>query len=157
MPAGTAFAQSAAARQLGPDRTGQIYQATSFAMAIPDQPTKLSVLNAIRTRVGDGVYFGAVGPLLADQQQMQSVFTGYQSVAGAFAGALTSTGLDRWLPQSKPAPALALDVAGWVRKRLATPAQVSDALGMLLDGPVTAECALNQLAQDGFVDTINGH
>jgi hypothetical protein len=155
MPQGSAFAQTATARQLGTDRASRVYQTASFAMAISNQATKAAVLAALRTTAGEQAYFAALTGIVADQQQASGVFNGYQSVAGAVANRIASTGLDRSLPRQG---ASAADVDGWIMKRLSTPAQISDAVTMMLDPSqnVTAECALNQLAKDGFIDTLNG-
>lgn len=158
MPQGTAFARSAVAQQLGPDQSNRLYQAVAFAMSVTDQTTKQAVMSAIQSKVSDDAYYGAMTLVAGDLQQSRSVFAGYQSVAGALVGKVTSQGLDRLLPQPKTAAALVPDVDRWILKRLATPALVADAVNMMFGGPqtISAECALNQLAKDGFTDTING-
>lgn len=158
MPQGNAFARSPVAQQLGPDQSNQLYQAVAFAMSVTDQATKQAVMSAIQSKVSDDAYYGAMTLVAGDLQQSRSVFAGYQSVAGALVGKVTTQGLDRLLPQPKTAAALVPDVDRWILKRLATPALVGDAVNMMFGGPnaISAECALNQLAKDGFTDTING-
>ncbi len=155
MPAGSAFAAGRAGRLLGTDRAVRVYQVASLAMAIDNPATKTAVFNALRAAAGDEAYFAVMTGVVADEEQASRIFTGYRSIAGAVAGRVTSSGLDSWLPRPRPATA---DVDRWIQKRLSTPALVSDAVAMMLDlsQSVSAECALNRLAKDGFVDTING-
>lgn len=157
-PQGTAFASSALGRQLGQDRANQLYQMAAFATAIPDQKIKQAVLSAIQSRVGDDAYLGAMAQVVVDIQQSQALARAYQTAAGDLAQRIASNGLNQLLPSSPPATSLAPSVGSWILKRLNTPERVSQTLDLMSAGPqaISAECALNQLAREGFTDTING-
>lgn len=154
MPPATGFTQSQAGMQLGSDAAARVYQVASFAMAISNATAKQNVLNALNAAVGSQAYLAALTGIVADSQQASRVFNGYQSVAGAITGRAASSGLERLLPQQRTAPG---DVDRWIMKRLGTPALVNEAVAMMLDPSqnVTAECALNQLAKEGFIETMD--
>jgi hypothetical protein len=153
VPPGTAFVDSPLGQQLGPARAAQLYQMAAFAMAIADPAVKAKVLSAIQSRVGDDAFFGAMTQVIGDVQQSRALVAAYQALAQNVVSRITATGLDRLLTPPRAAVA---DVGTWILKMLTSDALVSDAVGMMAAGPsgLSAECALNELAKNGFAATI---
>jgi hypothetical protein len=60
------------------------------------------------------------------------------------------------MPTPKPPSALVADVDRWILTRLANPALVASAVDLMSTParPLTAECTLNELAEQGFVEAV---
>jgi hypothetical protein len=154
-PPGTVLATSPLGQQLGQVQTSRLYQASAFAMAISDPTVKQTVLNAIRAKVGDDAFFGVMTLMLGDAQQSQALVAAHQATANYIVQRIVSQRLNTLLPL-KPPTVLAADVDRWIFKRLASGPLVSTAVDMMFAASptITAECTLNELAKEGFTDTV---
>jgi hypothetical protein len=126
-------------------------------MAIFDPAAKQQVLNAIRSKVGDDTFYGVMTLVIGDVQQSRTLVAAYGDLAEYVVKRIVSRGLDRALPSFKPPTALTPDVERWILKRLASRG-TSNVIDMMFSGPntISAECALSQLAKEGFTDTVYG-
>jgi len=155
-PAGDTLAGSAVGRRLGPDQTNRLYQAAALMMAVTDSTAKSNLLTAIQSRADGGDLIdlmNAISPV-----QGGAIVAAYGGTARQFAGQVVSTGLNGLLTPARSAAAIEPDVSRWIGKRLATVPLASEAVDRIFSGSaaVSAECSINQLAKDGFTETVNG-
>lgn len=136
----------------------QLYQAAAFATTIPDATVKTNVFNAIRSKVGDDAFYTVMSGLATSVQQSQALVAAFSNTTGYVAQRIVSQGLDKLLSPPVPSTSIPPAVGSWILKKLATPPLVSTAVDMMFAGskPLTAECTLNELAKEGFTDTVYG-
>jgi hypothetical protein len=144
-------------QQLGPDLASRSYQMAAFATAISDPGVKQAVLAAIQLRLGDDAFFGVMTQVIGNVQASRALVAAYQETAKDIVQRVVAQGSDRIQPSSGLALAVA-DVDRWILGELQTGDLVSRAIDLLFDGSrsVSAECALNELARDGFVGAVQG-
>jgi hypothetical protein len=94
--------------------------------------------------------------VLADPLQSDALVAAYRNTASNVARQIGASGLTALLATPKPPAALAADVDRWIQGKLASPALADSAVDMMSTGarPLTAECTLNELAKQGFTDSV---
>ena len=133
----------------------QAYEMAAFSLAISDDATKQAVLNAIQARVGDDAFFSAMTEVIANPLQSQALVTAYQNTAKNIGQQISSTGLTSLMTTPVPPTALPSYVDRWLASKLSSPALVSNAVNMMAGSTsITAECAINELAKQGFTDMV---
>lgn len=154
-PQGTVYIRSQVLQQLGKQQADQLYQMAALATAVSDATAKERLLRSIRIKVGADAYDGVVTLILGDIAQSQTLLAAYQGMVKYFANMIMSKGLAQFLPTFQPVTSLAPDVDHWILKRLLTDQLASRAVDLLFTNhTISAECAFNQLAKEGFMETV---
>ena len=153
------FPQGTVATRFNPMLQGtdsdQYYQMAAFAMAVSDPTAHQLLLANIRSKVGDDTYNGVMTLILGDVAQSQALLAAFQDVVKYFSNEIVSRGLAQFLRSFQPATSLTPDVKRWILKKLTTDKLASRAVDLMFtDRKISAECAFNQLAKEGFIETI---
>lgn len=160
---GTVYMRGQLAQNLGPEETNQLYQMAAFVVAICDpnpgvncDPTAKQasqlVLDNIRTKVGNEIYYGVMQPvIIPDVSRSKELLGLYRQVIKHLAKKIGA----KFLPSFQPPDTLMPDVNRWILKKLITSPLASRAVDLMFtDRKISAECAFNQLAKEGFIETI---
>jgi len=149
---------AAASAALGSTQANQLYQMAAFSIAVSDRAAKQAVLDAIRSKVGDDAFFSVMTKVVTDPQQSRTLLAAYQSTTQNIAQQISSSGLTSLMPTPLPPSAIQPNVDRWILSKLSSPALATAAVNMMSSNPtpITAECTVNELAKEGFTDTVLG-
>jgi hypothetical protein len=150
-PDGTVYTRNRLAVDLPDGEATKLYHLAAFATAINDPQAKQLILAKIQNKIADDDIFKNVfmAIIMPDTSRSKELHDAFRGVTAHFAKEIAA----KFLPALQP-ETLMPDIERWVLRRLMDSSAEHAVDLMFSNSTLSAECALNQLAKEGFIDAM---